>query len=115
MTRGQVRCLRRGLRCLFFVMSALTWARMARACSGGKGRVSDPAAQDADGAPEFDAIRVDAGGCGCCAGQGADRVVGQEVAPDLLLDEVRDAGPQDLPGAAQVRLELGVAAFMLPP
>jgi hypothetical protein len=57
MTRGQVRCLRRGLRCFCFVMSALTWVRMANVWSRGKGRVSDPAAQDADGAPELDAVR----------------------------------------------------------
>src|ERR1700728_876038 len=96
-------------------MSALTCARMAWACSGGKGRVSDPAAQDADGALELDPVRVDAGRGGRCAGQDADRVVGQEVAPDLLLDEVRAAGPQDLPGAAQVRLQLLVTALVLPP
>src|SRR3984893_193075 len=101
MTRGQVRCLRRGLRCLFLVMSDLTCARMTGARSGGKGRVGDPAAQDADGPLELDAIRVDAGRGGRCAGQGADRVMGQEVAPDFLLDEVRAAGPQYSPGAAQ--------------
>jgi hypothetical protein len=34
--RGQVRCLRSGLRFLFLVMSAMTRARTAWACSGGK-------------------------------------------------------------------------------
>jgi hypothetical protein len=115
MTRGQVRYLRRGLRCFAFVMSALACARMAWACSGGKGRVSDPAARDADGALELDPVGVDAGRGGRGAGQGADRVVGQQVAPDLLLDQVRAAGPQDFPGAAQVRFQLGVAALNRPP
>ena len=96
-----------------FVMSALSRARMAGACSGGKGRVSDPAAQDTDGPLELDAVRVDAGRGGRCAGQGADRVVGQQVAPDLLLHQARAARPQDLPGAAQVRFQLLVATLML--
>src|SRR5262249_52044199 len=53
------------------------------------------------------------GGCG--AGQGADRVVGQQVAPDLLLDQGRGLRAQHPSRAAQVGLELLVARLVLPP
>ena len=36
MARGQVRCLRPGLRFLFLVVSAMTRPGAARACSGGE-------------------------------------------------------------------------------
>src|SRR6516162_4834588 len=95
-------------------MSAATWPRMRRRWSGGKSRVGDPAADGADGPLEPDPVRVDAGRGGGGADQGADRVVGQEVAPDLLLDHVRGLRPQDPPGAAQEGLELRVGGLMLP-
>ena len=47
----------------------------------GKSRVGDPAADDADGALELDAVRVDAGRGGGGADQGADRVVGEQPTP----------------------------------
>src|SRR5215471_19897751 len=112
MARGQVRCLRSGLRFLFLVMSAMTRARAARACSGGKSRADGPA-DDAQGALEPDPVRVDPGAGGGGADQGAERVVGQQVAPDLLLDQLRAAGPQHLARPPQVCLELGISGLML--
>ena len=72
MARGQVRCRRPGLRFLFLVMSAMTRARAARACSGGKSRADGPA-DDAQGALEPDPARVDPGAGGGGADQGAER------------------------------------------
>src|SRR6266704_3532935 len=97
-------------------MSAMTLARMPPRWSGGKGRrVSGPAADDADGPLELDPVRVDAGLGGGPADQGADRVVGEQVAVDFLADHVRALGPQHPPGAAQVCLELGVPGLVFPP
>jgi hypothetical protein len=76
-------------------------------------RVSGPAADDPDGALEFDPVGVDACFGGGLADQGTDRVVGEQVAVDLLADHIRAPGPQHPPGAAQVRLELGVPGLDL--
>src|ERR1700745_3322428 len=81
-------------------MSARPLASAPCCWSGGKSRVGDPAADGADGPLELDPVGVDAGRRGGGADQGADRVVGQEVAPDLLLDHVRGLGAQDAAGAA---------------
>src|SRR5579863_5480861 len=116
MARGQVRCLRPGLRFLFLVMSAMTRARAVRACSacsGGKSRADGPA-DDAQGALEPDPVRVDPGAGGGSADQGAERVVGQQVAPDLLLDQVRAPRAEHPAGTAQACLELGVAGLVFP-
>lgn len=40
--------------------------------------------------------------------------MGAQVAVDFLADHVRAPGPQYLPGAAQVRLELGIPGLMFP-
>jgi len=94
---GPVAALR--VEVLFLVMSAMTVARMRSRWSGGKGRrVSGPAADDPDSALEFDPVRVDGGFGGGLADQGADRVVGEQVAVDLLADHVRAPGPQHPPG-----------------
>src|SRR5260370_4284078 len=92
-------------------MSAITRARMRWACSGGKSRVGDPAADDADGALELDPVRVHAGGGGGLADQGADRVVGQQVAVYLLPDHVRVLRSQHPARPPQVRLGLLVAGL----
>jgi hypothetical protein len=97
------------------VMSAMIAARDRRAWSGGKDRVCGPAADDADGAQELDPVGVDVGFGGSPADQRRDGVVGKQVAIDFLADHVRAFGPQHLPGAAQVRLELVVAGFNQPP
>ena len=78
----------------------------------GKSRAGGPA-RDPHGALEPDPVRVDPGCCRGGADQGADRVVGQQVAPELLLDQLRAPGAQDLSRAAQVRFQLGVAALVL--
>src|SRR6266536_4215669 len=89
--------------CFFLVMSAMTLARMRSRWSGGKGRrVSGTAADDPDGALEFDPVGVDAGFGGGAADEGGYGVVGEQVAVDFLADHVRAPGPQHLPGAAQV-------------
>lgn len=80
----------------------------------GEGRACGPA-DDADGTGELDPVGVDVGFGGCLADQGADRVVGEQVAVDLLPHHVRAFGPQHPPWPAQVGLELVVAGFVLPP
>src|SRR5215831_14032585 len=95
-------------------MPALIAARRPCCWSGGKGRADGPA-DDADGAGELDPVGIDVGFGGGLADQRADRVVGEQVAVDLLADHARAAGPQDPAWAAQVRLELVVAGFVFPP
>ncbi len=83
------------------VMSAITLARVRAWCSGGKGRRGgDPAANDTHGARELDPVGVDVGFGGRPADQGAERVMGQQVAVDFLADGVRLFRPQDLGGPA---------------
>src|SRR5258708_27498644 len=94
-------------------MPAMTRARTRWRWSGGKSRVSGPAADDADGALELDPVGVDAGGGGGCADQGADRVGGEQVAPDLLPHHVRRLRAQYLPRAAEIGLELLVPGLVL--
>src|SRR5215471_10847470 len=84
-------------------------------CSGGKSRVGGPAAEDADGALELDPVWVDVRFGGSLTDQGTDRVVGQQVAVDLLPHQIRGLRAQYPPGPAQVRLELPVSGFVLPP
>src|ERR1022692_2495311 len=96
-------------------MPAMTRARMRWRWSGGKSRVSGPAADDADGPPELDPVRVNAGAGGGCADQGADRVVGKQVAPDLLPHHARRFGPEYFPRPSQVGLQLLVPGLVLPP
>src|ERR1700753_952866 len=94
-------------------MSAATWASRSAARSGGESRADGPA-DDAYGPLELDPVRVDARVRGGGAGQGADRVVGQQVAPDLLFGHGRGLRAQHLARPAQVRLELLVAGLVLP-
>src|SRR2546430_7555469 len=95
-------------------MPVMMRSRMRCCRSGGKSRARGPAADDADGPFELDPVRVDAGVRGGGADQGADGVVGEQVAPDLLPDHVRGFGAQDLSRAAEVGLELGVPGLVLP-
>jgi len=91
-----------GIEVLFLVMLAMTAARMRSRCSGGKGRrVGGPAADDPHAALEIDPVGVDVGFGGGRADEGADRIMGEQVALDLLADHVRAAlGPQHLAGPA---------------
>src|SRR5260370_32291913 len=95
-------------------MPAMTRSRMRCCRSGGKSRASGPAADDADGPLELDPVRVDADARGRGADQGADRVVGEQVAPDLLPHHVRRLRSEYLPRAAQVGLARGIAGLVLP-
>src|SRR5262245_10697397 len=92
-------------------MSSAIWARMHRRWSGGESRVGDPAADGADRSFELHPVRVDARAGRGGANQGADRVVGQEVAPDLLLNHVRGLRPQYPARAPEEGLELGVGGL----
>jgi hypothetical protein len=74
-----------------------------RRCPGGR------AAYDVQGPGERDPVRVDVGGGRRPADQGGQGVVGEQVGPDLLVHEVRQARAQDLAGATQVGLELIVS------
>src|ERR1700722_17035355 len=94
-------------------MLLMTSASRAGARSGGKGRAGGPA-DDPQRAGELDPVRVNARGGGGGADQGADRVVGQQVTPQLLLGQGRGARAQHLARAAQRGLELGVACLVLP-
>src|SRR5712691_419277 len=95
-------------------MAAMTRSRTRCCPSGGKSRAGGPAADDADGSLELDPVGVDAGRGGGGADQGADRVVGQQVAPDLLFRQVRRLRAQDFPRAAEVGLELPVPGLAFP-
>jgi hypothetical protein len=92
-------------------MSAMTAASNCCCWSGGKGRASGPAADDADGAQEFHPVGVGVGFGGGPADQRRDGVVGEQVAVDLLADHVRALGPQHRARAAHAGLELIVAGF----
>src|SRR6266849_2948866 len=105
---------RGGWRFRLRVISAMSAARAACGGSGGKGRRGDGPADDTDGPGELDPVRVDVGLGGGLADQGADRVMGEQVAVDLLADHVRALGPQHPAGSAQVCLELVVAGLVLP-
>src|ERR1039457_6503940 len=96
-------------------MAAMTRSRVRWRWSGVKSRAVGPAADDADGPLELDPVRVDPGGGGGGADQGADRVVGQQVAPDLLPHHVRRSGPEYFPRSSQVGLQLLVPGLVLPP
>jgi hypothetical protein len=63
---------------------------------------------------ELDPVGIDIAFGRGPADQGADRVVGEQVAVDLLADHVRALGAQHLPGAAQVGLDLIVAGLVFP-
>src|SRR2546428_4114500 len=95
-------------------MPVMMRSRMRWCWSGGTSRARGPAADDADGALELDPVRVDAGVRGGGADQGADGVVGEQVAPDLLPDHVRGFGAQYLSRSAQVCFQLPVPGLVLP-
>ena len=68
----------------------MTAARMRARWSGGKGRrVSDLAVDDPHGAQELHAVGIDVSLGGRPAYQGADGMVGEQVAVDFLADHVR--------------------------
>src|SRR5258708_5167475 len=61
------------------------------------------------------AVWIDVGGFGRAGDERRDGVVDGEPGPDLLVDQVGQAGAQNLAGSAEVGLELVVAGLMLPP
>jgi hypothetical protein len=63
---------------------------------------------------EGDPVGVEVGGGGGSGGQFADRVVHDEVGPDLLVDQVGQPGAQHPPGAAEVGFQLIVGGLFLP-
>src|SRR5882724_8847632 len=97
-------------------MSAMTAARDRFWRSGGKGRrLGETTAHEADGACELHPVGVDVGLGRGAADQRADRVMGEQVAVDLLADHVRALGAQYPSWPAQRGLELLVTRLMLPP
>ncbi len=68
-------------------------------------------AGQAQGPDETDpvGIGVEVGGLDGFGDQYRDRVVDQQPGPDLLMDQSRQAGAQDLAGPAQMSLELVIA------
>jgi hypothetical protein len=96
------------------VILVLIFARVVAQRSGGKGRrVSDLAADDAYGAQELDPVGVDVGFGRGPADQCDDRVVGRQVAVDLLADRVGFLRSQDRARPPQVGLELLVSGLVL--
>src|SRR5260370_38315414 len=96
-------------------MSAMIDARASAGGSGGKGRRGDGPADDADGTGEFHSVGVDVGFGGGLADQGADRVVGDQLAADLLADHVTALGRPNFAGTPQAGCEREVASLVLPP
>ena len=100
--------------------SAAIWARWtgSRSVQSSGGNVRRPgggAADQAQGLGEGDPVRVEVGGRGGFRGQRADRVVDDQVGPDLLMHQVGQPGAQHPARAAQVGLELVVRGLLLPP
>ena len=101
-----------GLRCFVFVMSAWTCARMPRACSGEKAGSATPRRR-------IRTVRLNLTDPGPGRPRWAAQVrcssrSGSAGSPSLLFHQARAAGPQDLPGAAQVGFQLLVGTFVLP-
>src|ERR1700759_4277376 len=95
-------------------MLAMTSGVARRWRSGGKGRAGGLATDDADGALELDAVRVDVCLGGSLADQGAEGEMREQVAVDFLPSHVRGLRAQLPAGPAQVRLQLPVPALVLP-
>src|SRR5258708_14349587 len=97
-------------------MLAMTFGGTLSRWSGGKGcRVADAAADDPHGSFELDPVGVDVSLGRGAADQGRYGVLGQQVAVDLLANHAGAPGPQNLAGAAQIRFQLPVPGFVLPP
>src|SRR5664279_3202553 len=89
-------------------------ARPMKISGGNVRRPGGGAADQTQGLGERDAVGVQVGGRGRLRDQRADRVVHDQVGVDLLVDQVGQPGPQDLPGAAEMSLELVVPGFLFP-
>src|SRR5690242_6251165 len=92
-----------------------TGSRSAQSAGGNVRRPGGGTADQAQGLGEGDPIRVEVGGRGGLRGQRADRVMDDQVGPDLLMHQVGQPRAQHPTGAAQVGLELVVAGLVLPP
>src|SRR6187401_2560072 len=91
-----------------------TGSRSVQSAGGNVRRPGGGAADQAQGLGERDPVRVEIGGRGGLRGQRADRVVDDQVGPDLLMHQVGKPRAQHPTGAAQVGLELVVAGLVLP-
>jgi len=60
-------------------------------------------------------VWIEVGRGGGFRDQSADRVVDDQVGPDLLVDQVRQPRAKHPPGPTQMRFELVVGSFFLPP
>lgn len=110
--RGQVRCRWAGS--FFRVISAWMVGRASSQSSGRNARHPDGGTpDDAQGMVETDAIGVDVGGFDAAGDEYGDGVVDGEPGPDLLVDQVGQAGAQHPHWTAQVGLDLVVAGLVL--
>src|SRR5664279_3422924 len=89
-------------------------ARPMKISGGNVRRPGGGAADQTQGLGERDAVGVQVCGRGRLRDQRADRVVHDQVGVDLLVDQVGQPGPEDLPGAAEMSLELVVPGFLFP-
>ena len=95
---------------------SVRWSGRVAAQSAG-GNVRRPgggAADQAQGLGEGDPVGVQVGGGGRLRDERADRVVDDQVGPDLLVNQLGQPGAEDLPGAAEVGFELVVTGFLFP-
>ena len=96
-------------------IAALTRIKARVLCSGGKfGGCSDVAAQDPHGVQELDPVRVDIGLGRRSTDQRADRVMGEQVPVDLLVDGIGLVRAQDPARAAEISFELAVPGLVFP-
>src|SRR5689334_4495607 len=91
-----------------------TGSRSAQSAGGNVRRPGGGAADQAQGLGEGDPVGVEVGGGGGFRGQRTDRVVHDQVGPDLLVNEVGQPRAQHPARAAQMGLELVVRGLLLP-
>src|SRR3954453_8279198 len=92
-----------------------TGSRSAQSAGGNGRRPGGGAADQAQRLGEGDPVRVEIGGRGGLRGQRTDRVVDDQVGPDLLMPQVGQPRAQHPAWAPQMGLELVVAGLVLPP
>src|SRR5689334_19678633 len=92
-----------------------TGSRSAQSAGGNGRRPGGGAADQAQGLGEGDPIRVEIGGHGRLGGQRTDRMMDDQVGPDLLINEVGQPRAQHPTRPAQVGFQLVVRGFLLPP
>src|SRR5436190_479036 len=92
-----------------------TGSRSAQSAGGNVRRSGGGTADQAQGLGEGDPVRVEVGGGRRSRGQRADRMMDDQVGPDLLMHQIGQPRAQYPPGAAQVGFQLVVRGLLFPP